>query len=269
MEQTIKRVQSPYRTGNKRAETNGKFAGYWSKFVSQTIVSAVVLVAILYCRSVEAITTSVFWETTTNIMEKDISVEDMKRGIEWGIEKVKIIVPEILESGEISSKPENNAVITNIEEDKGEIVEESNQEISQDERDIHDILKVTTVLRPVNGEISSKFGDRIDPKSQSSEVHTGTDYAVAVGTQIKSAIAGTVIEVKKSNVSLGNFVRIKNADIITTYAHCSTIKVKEGDKVKQGDIIALSGNTGNSSGPHLHFEIRKSGRLVNPEKLTG
>ena len=54
---------------------------------------------------------------------------------------------------------------------------------------------------------------------------------------------------------------------MATYAHCSTIKVEEGEKVKQGDIIALSGNTGKSSGPHLHFEITKAGRYVDPEKV--
>ena len=76
------------------------------------------------------------------------------------------------------------------------------------------------------------------------------------------------MEVQYGNKSFGNFVRVKNADIITTYAHCSQLKVKEGDKVKQGDIIALSGNTGKSSGPHLHFEVSKAGRLVDPMKLV-
>ena len=262
MEQTIRRAESPYRNSSRRVETTGKLLEYWSKLVMQTIISAVILVAVLYCRSVEAITTSAFWETTTNMMENDISVEDMRRGIEWGIEQVKIIVPEFLETQEA------NTIITDKEE-KNKSIEEKPLEISQDIKDIQDVLKVTTVLRPVNGEISSNFGERVDPSSKNSELHTGTDYAVAVGTQIKSAITGTVIEVKKSNVSLGNFVRIKNGDIVTTYAHCSAIKVKEGDKVKQGDIIALSGNTGKSSGPHLHFEVKKDGRLVNPEKLTG
>lgn len=277
MEQTIRRVQSPYRTGNRRNEPNERVLKYWSKFVIQTIVSAVILVTLLYCRSVEAITTSKFWEQTTNILENDVSLEDMKKGLEWGFERVKVIIPEFLETEENVEADGNNIVNTDIEvkseeeklKDEKIIEDDSIKNMTQEEKDIHNILKVTTVLRPVNGEITSKFGDRIDPITKKEGTHTGTDYAVAVGTQVKSAISGTVVEVKKSNVSLGNFVRIKNSDIVTTYAHCSTIKVKEGDKVKQGDIIALSGNTGKSSGPHLHFEVSKDGRLINPEKLTG
>jgi murein DD-endopeptidase MepM/ murein hydrolase activator NlpD len=265
MEQTVKRVQSPYRAGNRKLEKNEKLIGYWSKFVIQTTISVVILVIFLYCRSVEAITTSSFWKTTTNMLESDISVEEMKKKAEWGIEKVKIIIPEFLE---LKEEPKNN---TTYEETKNEELKEvdSDKIENQEDKDIQSILKATTVLRPVKGEISSNYGERIDPESGNSEVHTGVDYKVAVGTQVKSAITGTVVEVKKSNVSLGNFVRIKNSDIVTTYAHCSAIKVKEGDKVKQGDIIALSGNTGNSSGPHLHFEIEKDGRSVNPTKLTG
>lgn len=266
MEQTIRRAQSPYRVGNRKNEFSDKIIKYWSKFVVQTIISAIILVGVLYCRSVNAITTSAFWEKTTDILENDLSIEDMKNGINKGLEYVKVIIPEFLEVNENSDVIEKNEVIN--DEEKSSIEDDKTKNMTEEEKDIYDILKVMTVLRPVNGEISSNFGDRIDPITGKNEVHTGTDYKVAVGTQIKSAISGTVIEVKKSNVSLGNFVRIKNSDIVTTYAHCSTIKVKEGDKVKQGDIIALSGNTGKSSGPHLHFEVKKDGRLVNPEKLT-
>ena len=275
MEQTIRRVQSPYRTGNRKNEANEKVSKYWTKFVMQTIISAVILVTFLYCRSVNAITTSTFWEKTTDILDNDVSMEDMKKGIEWGIECVKVMVPEFLtEEGNIKVSGDN---IINSESENNEVKSESlnlaNEEITSDinqgEEDIRNILKVMTVLRPVKGEISSKFGERVDPITKNNGVHTGTDYAVAVGTQVKSAISGTVVEVKKNNPSFGNFVRIKNADIVTTYAHCSAIKVKEGEKVKQGDIIALSGNTGKSSGPHLHFEVSKDGRVVNPEKLTG
>ena len=64
--------------------------------------------------------------------------------------------------------------------------------------------------------------------------------------------------------SFGTYVKIQNENIITTYAHCSTIEVKEGDLVEQGAIIAYSGNTGKSTGPHLHFEISIDNRFVDP-----
>lgn len=275
MEQTIRRVESPYRTQSRKNESTEKIFRYWSKFVIQTIISAVILVTFLYCRSVSAITTSAFWEKTTAILENDISVEDMKNGIEKGIEYVKVIIPKILETEEIidgdvdkESEEVNKVDGSEIESEQNSENNETKQDMTQEEKDIYSILKVTTVLRPVNGEVSSKFGDRIDPITKKEGTHTGVDYAVAVGTQVKSAITGTVIEVQKNNASFGNFVRIKNSDIVTTYAHCSTIKVKEGDKVKQGDIVALSGNTGKTSGPHLHFEVKKDGRLIDPEKLT-
>lgn len=275
MEQMIRRVESPYRTQNRRNEPTEKMLKYWSKFVIQTIISAVILVTFLYCRSVNAITTSAFWEKTTAILENDISVEDMRNGIEKGMEYVKVIIPKILETEENVNDDVNreDEEINKVEEnginlEQNSENDETTQDMTQEEKDIYDILKVMTVLRPVNGEVSSQFGDRIDPITKTDGTHTGVDYAVVVGTQVKSAITGTVIEVQKNNASFGNFVRIKNSDIVTTYAHCSTIKVKEGDKVKQGDIIALSGNTGKTSGPHLHFEVKKDGRLIDPEKLT-
>lgn len=277
MEQTIRRVESPYRVQARKSESTERIVKYWSKFIVQTIISAIILVAFLYCRSVNAITTSAFWEKTTAILENDISVEDMKNGIEKGMEYVRIIIPKLVENEEIKNveiENENQNVEDKVE-DKINVVEppqdsqvEDTKNMTQEEKDVYEILKVMTVLRPVNGEISSPFGDRVDPITKKDGVHTGTDYAVAVGTQVKSAITGTVTEVKKNNASFGNFVRVKNSDIVTTYAHCSTIKVKEGDKVKQGDVIALSGNTGKTSGPHLHFEVSKGGRLINPEKLT-
>lgn len=277
MEQTIRRVESPYRVQARKSESAERIVKYWSKFIVQTIISAIILVAFLYCRSVNAITTSAFWEKTTALLENDISVEDMKSGIEKGMEYVRVIIPKLVENEEIKNveiQSENQNVEDNVE-NKANAVEppqdsqtNETKNMTQEEKDVYEILKVMTVLRPVNGEISSSFGDRVDPITKKDGVHTGTDYAVAVGTQVKSAITGTVTEVKKNNASFGNFVRVKNSDIVTTYAHCSTIKVKEGDKVKQGDVIALSGNTGKTSGPHLHFEVSKDGRLINPEKLT-
>jgi len=195
-------------------------------------------------------------------------VEDIKTQVNRGLEFVgivksnEVLVPEV-------------PVESEVEIQEPQVVEEEQEEkvdptvnMTQEEKDIYHILASTSVLRPVNGELTSDFGGRVDPITKKDGVHTGADFAVAVGTQVKSAISGTVVEVQYGNKSFGNFVRVKNSDIVTTYAHCSQLKVKEGDKVKQGDIIALSGNTGKSSGPHLHFEVSKDGRLVDPMKLV-
>ncbi|MBR6504898.1 MAG: M23 family metallopeptidase [Clostridia bacterium] len=67
--------------------------------------------------------------------------------------------------------------------------------------------------------------------------------------------------------TIGNHVKILNNDVMTLYAHCKTIYVKEGDTIKQGQKIAQVGATGNVTGPHLHFEVRKDNRYVNPDLL--
>lgn len=268
MEQVINKYQSPYRMNTKKVEVDKKVVKFWGKFVKQTIISAGILAIVIACENVEVIASSEFWNKATTIVKTDLSVEQVKDGIERGIEYVKTSVPAIANQ-ELQTDIENKSA----SESELELVEEKAFEVdptegmTQEEKDIYNILKATTILRPLNGETTSPFGDRIDPITNKYSLHTGTDFSAVVGTQIKSAITGTVIEVKKSNVSLGNFVRVKNADIITTYAHCSEIKVKEGDKVSQGDVIALSGNTGKSSGPHLHFEVTKGGRYVDPEKV--
>ena len=77
---------------------------------------------------------------------------------------------------------------------------------------------------------------------------------------------GKVI-VASSNSEYGNFIKILKDDVMTVYAHCKKLMVKEGDIVKKGDVIATVGSTGNSTGPHLHFEIRLSDRFVNPKSI--
>ena len=63
------------------------------------------------------------------------------------------------------------------------------------------------------------------------------------------------------------YIKVQNGDLITTYAHCNDLLVKEGDTIKQGDKIALSGSTGNVTGPHLHFEIIYKGEYINPREI--
>ena len=97
-----------------------------------------------------------------------------------------------------------------------------------------------------------------------SENHYGIDLGVNVGTEVFAAMEGKVSLVSNEG-EYGTHVKIVNKDVTTIYAHCSKIVVKEGATIKKGQKIALSGNTGRTTGPHLHFEIRRNNRTVDPE----
>ena len=97
--------------------------------------------------------------------------------------------------------------------------------------------------------------------------HPGLDVAVPVGTPIRAAGGGTVVEVG-DDAKYGKFVRLEHRDgYETLYAHASQILVKHGEKIPSGRAIALSGNTGQSTAPHLHFEVRQAGAAVDPMLL--
>lgn len=114
--------------------------------------------------------------------------------------------------------------------------------------------------------ITSKYGNRLHPVLKKYSLHTGVDIAGSGcnGDPVVAAAAGTVIKATYSN-SYGNYVVIDHGGGITTlYAHSSKLLVKTGDKVKAGQEIMKVGTTGYSTGPHLHFEVRKDGKYLNP-----
>ena len=113
---------------------------------------------------------------------------------------------------------------------------------------------------PVSGQITSRYGAA---SSIRKSAHTGLDIACATGTNIKVASSGTVT-FAAYNGSYGNLVKVDHGNGVETwYGHCSKIYAKVGQTVEAGDIIAAVGSTGNSTGPHLHFEIRINGNTVN------
>ncbi|SNX54084.1 M23 family metallopeptidase [Thermoanaerobacterium sp. RBIITD] len=135
------------------------------------------------------------------------------------------------------------------------------------------VVKGGQIIYPFDGDyqVTSPFGSRNDPMKQNNvEFHTGIDFGVPLGTPIKAVADGVVVQAG-SNDGYGNSVTIDHGGgMITLYGHLSKVMVSEGQKVKQVDVIGLSGNTGRSNGPHLHFEIRQNGQPVDPSSyLSG
>lgn len=98
--------------------------------------------------------------------------------------------------------------------------------------------------------------------------HNGLDFGIAEGTPIKTTMDGQVISAGWNNQGYGNLVIVENGATQTYYAHLSSIPVAVGDKVSAGSVIGLSGNTGRSTGPHLHYEIRKNNIPIDPTSVT-
>ncbi|MEG0835418.1 MAG: M23 family metallopeptidase, partial [Anaerovoracaceae bacterium] len=120
---------------------------------------------------------------------------------------------------------------------------------------------------PIAGSISSPFGYRKDPFSGKWSFHRGLDIAAPNGTPILAAADGIVVVANATDswgYSWGYYVKIQHPKGMTTlYAHCSVIAASAGQQVQRGEVIAYVGNTGASTGNHLHFEVTDDGRLVN------
>jgi murein DD-endopeptidase MepM/ murein hydrolase activator NlpD len=136
-----------------------------------------------------------------------------------------------------------------------------------------DINATTATATPSGtGRISSGFGQRIDPISGQQSGHLGIDIAAGEGTQVNSTSAGTVVVAglqpgADKKQGYGNLVVVDHGNgIVTKYAHLSSIDVKVGDKVQLGQKVGAVGSTGYSTGPHLHYEILKDGKAVDPQK---
>lgn len=128
------------------------------------------------------------------------------------------------------------------------------------------ILASTPAIRPATGWTTSRFGYRISPFTGRREFHKGFDIANRKGTPIISTANGTVTFAGKKG-AFGNVVVIDHGHgMVTRYAHTENMLVKRNDKVKRGDTIALIGNTGRSTGNHVHYEVHLNGIPINPEK---
>ena len=186
----------------------------------------------------------------SNLIEETLSASEGEENIEI-VENTETIQNEEPVEQEIITEPE--------------VLEESSS-LSQMEVDAEFIKANYVMMKPLEGEITSRYGIRNPTVATVPKYHTGIDIARVIGTVIVSAMEGTV-ELVSSQGDYGNHVKITNGEVSTLYAHCNEIYVKEGEYVTQGQQIAEVGETGNVTGPHLHFEIRRNNQYVDPDLI--
>lgn len=128
-------------------------------------------------------------------------------------------------------------------------------------------IRSIPIGRPINGDITSRYGTRTDPLNDANAFHTGVDIRGKKGDKIYATAAGVVTKSFR-NGGYGNFIEIDHGNgYKTRFAHLQNYIVKKGEHVKRGQIIGQVGNTGRSTGPHLHYEILLGNKTVNPSKF--
>lgn len=133
----------------------------------------------------------------------------------------------------------------------------------------NELLSSIPAIQPISNknlrQIGSGYGYRIHPIYKTTKMHTGMDFTAAIGTKIYATGDGTVIVPDSKMRGYGNYVEISHGfGFSTLYAHMSRVLVRPGQHVKRGQVIGLVGNTGQSTAPHLHYEVRKNNNPINP-----
>lgn len=261
------------------------------KMIIQIIVSLLIYLIVYIIQNNNYIFSEDFLKKANEILSYDMNFvqiyENIKQNIEQGIKQINGENQGIVENTENNNESKENInenAIGGAEENitdntnqtqntsetqNNEQTSEQNAEttlLTQEEQDIANIKATTTFIKPVEGEISSKFGQREPTTSTVPKKHTGVDIAANMGTKILSATGGEVV-IASEEGDFGKHLKIQIGEVSVIYAHCNNLYVKQGDQVTQGQEIAEVGSTGNSTGPHLHFEIRISERTIDPEKI--
>ena len=193
-------------------------------------------------------------------------------------------VPVNLGVGGVDSESEFASIIQGFNEQSEEVMlqkienlsklkqdavsqEELSQRLMEFFQDQKTLLASTPSVWPVKGWVTSGFGTRKSPFTGKRTMHSGIDIATKTGTPIKAPADG-IVSYSDRKGAFGKVLVIDHGYGYTTfYGHCSALLKEVGDKVKRGDVVAKVGNTGTSTGPHLHYEVRVNGVATNPTKF--
>lgn len=250
--QRYPRHNVPVKRRNKK--TSSASGSYLERMMFKVLICVVIMVVIGIIKSVNTPVTKMMCGKIKAVLMQNIDLKSEYKSINDFIKK------------SAGTSKENKA--PKVQAPKNTTVKNAVQNVAQN----NSVQKTSgasdegTVyfIAPVEGAITSPFGMRTDPFSDTRKSHSGIDIEANKGEKIKAAADGEVILAGVSKV-YGNYLKIKhNNGLVTLYAHCSKIIASKGQKVRQGDIIAEVGSTGASTGSHLHFEVIKAGKAVNP-----
>lgn len=203
------------------------------------------------------------------IMQDNVSLEQVVASAKEVAESVMkpVSAPNTVEIVE-NNNEEKNEDIEKKEETTEEQKKEEDTYEKSDERTVAQVMSIfsdsDSITSPAHGAITSHFGKRTDPISGITKLHSAIDIAVNEGTRVSAAWDGIVTKAGYDDTA-GNYVwMVHKNGCETLYCHCSKLLVSKGDVIRAGEYIALSGNTGYSTGPHLHFGIKKEGQMIDP-----
>ena len=267
-----RRKQGEVRPIAKVSINNKKDIKLLKKMIIQIIICIVIYLSVYTIRNKQYIFSDDFINKTNEILSYDTNFISLYEAIKNQI--TKWIKPKDVQD-------DNSAIGGAIEENENQEQEgEENKEntnnvqndeqtvqgLSQTEIDVQNIKNTSTFIKPLEGVITSRYGQRDVERSSIPRDHTGVDIAANLGTKIKSATNGEVVLASEEG-GYGKHLKIQIGEVSIIYAHCNNLYVKQGEQVSQGQEVAEVGSTGNSTGPHLHFEIRISERIINPELI--
>ena len=249
------------------------------KMVVQILICLIIYASFYIIQNNQFVFSQDFINKAKEVLSYDTNFEKMfeniKNNISYFNQNNGIFVKNTEENNVQEQNTENVEENKSVEESAtdsaiGGAEEEQNLnksvELSQEEQDINNVKNTTTFIKPLEGIISSKFGYRETATGAVPKNHTGTDIAASFGTKIMSATDGEIVLASEEG-DYGKHLKVQIGEVAIIYAHCNQLYVKQGEHVKQGQEIAEVGSTGNSTGPHLHFEVRYQERIVDPQKI--
>ena len=276
-EERIRRAEEVYRNkGSVTCERVKNIPKYKNKIIKKMIIQIIVCLSIYslfyFWGNAEDLFSKDMLNKTKDIMTYDINFDELYKSFMNWLNSNNLFVNNSenmitnTSTNELINGINLNEVLENTENIGGAVQEVETSNLSQMEIDANEIKSKYNLIKPLVGTITSRYGYREPTTATVPKNHTGIDIAANTGTVIYAALDGGV-KIASSEGDYGNHLRIEKDDVAIYYAHCNKLYVKEGEYVTQNQPIAEVGATGNVTGPHLHFEIRKEDRYVDPDLI--